>query len=298
MSIENHLAGPSIMSSNKKIRGQHKGALYIVATPIGNLEDISLRAIRVLKEAQIIAAEDTRRTRKLLSAYQIKTRLTSLYDHNESRKSGALIAEIREGADVAYVSDAGTPGISDPGYLLIQEALASGIPVVSIPGACAAVAALSISGLPTDNFIFFGFLPAKAGKRRHFIKTLEHETKTMVFYESPNRLMAALHDVISIMGNRRIAVARELTKIYEEMLRGYVQEVMKALEDRVVKGEITLIIAGKEKTEKSCSEEDIRRLLTLYEGTALSKRALIGKISLELGVPVNLVYREAMKVKE
>jgi 16S rRNA (cytidine1402-2'-O)-methyltransferase len=285
------------MSSDKKVEGEQKGTLYIVATPIGNLEDISLRAIRVLKEAHIIAAEDTRRTRKLLSAYQIKTRLTSLYDHNESRKSVALIAEIRGGADVAYVSDAGTPGISDPGYLLIQEALANSIPVVSIPGACAAIAALSISGLPTDNFIFLGFLPARAGKRRHFIKTLEHETKTMVFYESPKRLMAALHDLMGILGNRRIVVARELTKIYEEILRGSVEEVIEALGDRVIKGEITLIIAGKEKMEKSCSEGEIRRLLALYEGTASSKRDLIGKISLELGIPMNLVYREAMKAK-
>ncbi|MDO9586249.1 MAG: 16S rRNA (cytidine(1402)-2'-O)-methyltransferase [Syntrophales bacterium] len=285
------------MILDKERQRPRQGILYIVATPIGNLEDITLRAIRILKEVSLIAAEDTRRTKKLLDAYGIGTPLTSLYEHNELKKSGTLVSRMMEGFDVAYVSDAGTPGISDPGYLLVQKALANGIVVVPVPGACAAIAALSISGLPMDSFVFHGFLPGKSGKRQHFIKSLENETKTMVFYESPNRLMATLHDVKSILGNRQVVVTRELTKIYEEILRGSVEEVIEVFGDRVIKGEITLIIAGKEKMEMPCPEEDIRRLLALYEGATLSKRALIGKISLELGVPRNLVYREAMKAK-
>ena len=285
------------MILDKERQQPRQGILYIVATPLGNLEDITLRAIRILKEVSLIAAEDTRRTKKLLNAYGIGAPLTSLYEHNELKKSGTLVSRMMEGFDVAYVSDAGTPGISDPGYLLVQRALANGIVVVPVPGACAAIAALSISGLPMDSFVFHGFLPGKSGKRQHFIKSLENETKTMVFYESPNRLMATLRDMESILGNRRIVVTRELTKIYEEILRGSVEEVIEVFGDRVIKGEITLIIAGKEKMEMPCPEEDIRRLLALYEGATLSKRALIGKISLELGVSRNLVYREAMKAK-
>jgi 16S rRNA (cytidine1402-2'-O)-methyltransferase len=271
--------------------------LYIVATPIGNLEDITLRAIKILKEVSLIAAEDTRRTKILLNAYGIETPLTSLYEHNELNKRGALVARMMEGSDVAYVSDAGTPGISDPGYLLVQEALANCIVVVPVPGACAAIAALSVSGLPMDSFVFHGFLPGKSGKRKHFLKSLENETKTIVLYESPKRIVATLHDVEVILGNRQIVVTRELTKIYEEILRGSVAEVIEAFVDRVVKGELTIIIAGKEGVKRSCSEEDIRRLLTLYEGKTLSKRDIIAKIALELGVSRNLVYREVMKAK-
>jgi 16S rRNA (cytidine1402-2'-O)-methyltransferase len=279
-------------------QGAHQqGKLYIVATPIGNLEDISLRAIRVLKEVHLIAAEDTRRTKKLLSAYQIDTRITSLYDHNESRKSGAIIATIKEGYDIAYVSDAGTPGISDPGYLLVQEALAHDVPVISVPGACAAIAALSVSGLPADSYVFYGFLPAKSGKKQHFLKSLENETKTMVFYESPKRLMGTLQDLLTVLGNRRIAVTRELTKIYEEIVRGPSAEVIEAFGDRAIKGEITIIVAGKGKTEMPFTGEDIRRLLAHYDRETLSNRDLINKISRDLGVPKNFVYREVMKAK-
>lgn len=285
------------MIVDKERQRSRQGILYIVATPIGNLEDITLRAIRILKEVSLIAAEDTRRTKKLLNAYGIGTPLTSLYEHNELKKSGTLISRMMEGFDIAYVSDAGTPGISDPGYLLVQKALANGIVVAPVPGACAAIAALSVSGLPMDSFVFHGFLPGKSGKRQHFIKSLENETKTMVFYESPNRLMATLHDVKSILGNRRVVVTRELTKIYEEILRGSVEEVIEVFGHRVIKGEIILIIAGKEKLEMPCPEENIRRLLALYEGKTLSKRDIIGKIALELGVPRNLVYREAMRDK-
>ena len=291
------------MLSNKKATGpgpevKGPGTLYIVATPIGNLEDITLRALKVLKEVQLVAAEDTRRTKKLFNAYQINTPLTSLFEHNELKKSGALIAKLLAGADVAYVSDAGTPGISDPGYLLIQEALAQGIHVLSIPGACAAITALSVSGLPTDSFVFYGFLPVKSGKRQHFLKSLSAETRTMIFYESPNRCMATLQDLLVVLGDRRVAVSRELTKVYEETIRGTLSELIAAWRDRELKGEITLVMAGKDKAEASCSEGDIQELLQLYKaGTSLSERDLIEKIAQETGASRKMVYRIVMQAK-
>jgi len=274
------------------------GTLYIVSTPIGNLEDITLRALKVLKEVYLIAAEDTRRTKKLLNAYQIHTPLTSLFEHNELKKSGVLIAKILAGENVAYVSDAGTPGISDPGYLLIREALAHDINIIAIPGVCAAIAALSISGLPTDSFVFHGFLPAKPGKRQHFIESLEEETKTMIFYESPNRLMATLRDILVALGNRRVVVSRELTKVYEETSRGMLSDVIDAWCDRPLKGEITLAIAGKGKDDASYSEDEIQVLLWRYkENTELSERDLIERISRETKVSRKTVYRVVMKAK-
>lgn len=286
------------MSMNQEPEPGRRGKLYIVATPIGNLEDISLRALKVLKEVPLIAAEDTRRTKKLLNAYQITTRLTSLYEHNELKKSGALIGAILAGADMAYVSDAGTPGLSDPGYLLVQEALTHDIQVVSIPGACAAIAALSVSGLPMDSFVFHGFLPAKSGKRRHFLESLEDETKTMIFYESPKRLMATLGDMQAVLGNRRVMVARELTKMYEETVRGNLGEIIAAWRARDLKGEITLVLAGKEKTAAACSDDYVLELLEIYrKSTGLSERDLVERISRELGLSRRIVYRLAMQAR-
>lgn len=302
MSIEKHAEKSMhierIMQVNTSLTGQKKGVLYIVATPIGNLEDISLRAIRVLKEVHLIAAEDTRRTKKLLSAYQINTPMTSLYEQNERKKRGMLVAKMNEGYDCAYVSDAGTPGISDPGYLLVQEALAQAIAVVPIPGACAAIAALSVSGLPMDRFVFFGFLPAKAGRRRQFLKSVAQETKTMIFYESPNRLKDSLSDIQCILGSRMIVVTRELTKIYEEIFRGPVREVIETVEKRTLKGEITLVVGGKEQQALTCPEEAIRALIAQYETLSLSKRDLIDRIAGELNVPRNSVYRAVMNAKD
>jgi len=275
-----------------------QGNLYIVATPIGNLEDVTFRAVKILREVQLVAAEDTRRTRKLLNAYQINTPLTSLFEHNELKKSGVILAKILAGENVAYVSDAGTPGISDPGYLLIREALALDINIISIPGACAAIAALSVSGLPTNSFVFHGFLPVKSGKRRHFIKSLEDETKTMIFYESPNRLMATLRDMLAILGNRRVVVSRELTKIYEETARGTLAEVVDAWCDRILKGEITIVMEGQDKSDVSCSESCLQDMLRRYkENATLSERDLVEKISQESGVSRKVVYGVVMKAK-
>jgi 16S rRNA (cytidine1402-2'-O)-methyltransferase len=270
------------------------GTLYIVATPIGNLEDITLRAIRVLKEVRLIAAEDTRRTRILLDRYEIPTPLTSLYDQNEAKKSGLLIARLLNGDDVAYVSDAGTPGISDPGYLLVREALSQGIRVAPIPGASALIAALSVSGLPMDSFVFLGFLPSKSLRRKQFLTSLREEERTLVFYESPHRLPESLKDIASVLGNREVVVSREMTKIHEEFLRGPVEGVTARIGDAAVKGEVTLIVSGQTgEIPEYPDEEIIRRSEQLKQeaGEELSRRDMADRIAYETGVSRRRIYR-------
>ncbi|MBM2838232.1 MAG: rsmI [Deltaproteobacteria bacterium] len=221
-----------------------EGILYIVATPIGNLEDITFRAVRVLKEADIIAAEDTRHTQKLLNHYGIKTPVTSYFEHNKAAKGDFLAGRLKEGKDVALVSDAGTPGISDPGHDLIKGAIEAGIRVVPIPGPSAAITALSVSGLPSDIFAFEGFLPAKEKARNERLETLRGEQRTLIFYESPQRLLSTLKDIRDIIGDRNIAVLRELTKIHEEAVRGRVSDILEALKNRAIKGEVVIILEG------------------------------------------------------
>jgi 16S rRNA (cytidine1402-2'-O)-methyltransferase len=268
-----------------------KGALYIVATPIGNLEDITLRAIRVLKEVGVIAAEDTRRTRKLLGAYQIATPMTSLYDRIEGAKSAVLISKMNEGVDVAIVSDAGTPGISDPGYILVSRAIAEGIEIIPIPGASALVAALSVSGLPTDAFAFYGFLPSRSGKRKQFLSAVRDEAKTLVFYESPKRLMESLRDIGEVLGDRNVVVLREMTKIFEEVMRGTVREVITQLHGRAVKGEVTLVIGRGENIPSPISDAEIlAKYEELSKDSGSSRRDIIDKLSNELGIPRRRVY--------
>lgn len=222
-----------------------KGKLYIVSTPIGNLEDITLRALRILKEVGIVAAEDTRHTRHLFNHYQITTTLTSYHDFNKEEKAELLIARMKDGIDVALVSDAGTPGISDPGYLLIKRSIEEGIDIVSIPGPSSPIAALSVSGLPTDAFIFEGFLPRKKGQRAKKLEALKDDPRTIILFESPHRILRTLEELESTMGDRRVAVVREITKIYEEAIRGTASEVKKKMINKRVRGEITLVIEGK-----------------------------------------------------
>ena len=222
-----------------------QGTLYIVSTPIGNLEDITLRALRILKEVDLIAAEDTRHTILLLRHFGIQTPLTSYFEGNELKKKEFILFKLKQGDRVALVSDAGTPGISDPGFRLIQTAIESRIPIVPIPGPSAAIAALSVSGLPTDAFLFKGFLPHKSKKRRDLLKQLEEVRETLILYESPHRITEILDDILSILGDREMVLTRELTKIYEEVLRGNVTEIKEQIGERKLKGEITLIISGK-----------------------------------------------------
>jgi len=269
-----------------------------VATPIGNLEDITLRAIRILKEVDEIAAEDTRRTRILLKAYEIATPLSSLYDAVEKERTRSLLDKMALGMSIAYVSDAGTPGISDPGFHLINEALRAGIKVVPVPGVSAVVAALSAAGLPMHSFIFHGFLPARAKQRREMLNECRAEKRTQVFYEAPQRLHACLEDIRAVMGRRRLVVARELTKIYEEFIRGSCDDILEAIQDRHIKGEITLIIAGNDEKTVELGDGDILEILDkMSRDTSLSLRDRVAQVAEITGCARKRIYRIALKGK-
>jgi 16S rRNA (cytidine1402-2'-O)-methyltransferase len=220
-----------------------KGALYVVSTPIGNLDDITLRAVRILRSVDLIAAEDTRTTRVLLDHLGIRKPLVSYFSYNERRRAGELITSLRQGSAVAVVTDAGTPGISDPAYVVIREAVNAGISVIPSPGASALLAALIISGLPTDRFVFEGFLPAKKGRKTRF-EALAEEPRTIVIYESPHRVEKTLKEVLQFMGDRQVALVREVTKKFEEVRRGPVSVVSEALRSRPPRGEYVLVVAG------------------------------------------------------
>ena len=221
------------------------GTLYLVSTPIGNLEDITLRALRILKEVDLIAAEDTRQTRRLLTHYDIQTPLTSYFEGNQRVKCGKLIERMKTGERIALVSDAGTPIISDPGYPLLRGCIAAAIPVIPIPGASAVITAASVSGLPLHNFTFEGFLSPKSGKRKRQLEVLVDEERTLIFFESPHRLCRFLEDVLEVMGERDIVVTRELTKRFEEIFRGRVGEALERFRETEPRGEFTVLIAGK-----------------------------------------------------
>jgi 16S rRNA (cytidine1402-2'-O)-methyltransferase len=221
------------------------GKLYVVATPIGNLEDITLRAIKVLREVDLIAAEDTRHTRKLLDRHEIRKRMISYHEHNEKEKAERIVEELRSGKSVALVSDSGTPTISDPGYVLVRRCIEEGIEVIPIPGPSAFLAALCVSGLPVHRFAFEGFLPHKAGRRRGRLKELAQEGRTLIFYESPHRLAKTLSDMLEILGDRKVVVARELTKVHEEVFRGTLEEAVERFGGERCRGEFTILVEGK-----------------------------------------------------
>ena len=228
----------------------HQGTIYAVSTPIGNLEDITLRALRVLKEVGLIAAESMEHTKKLCRYYNIRTPLTSYNSRNQHYKGRALLKKIKSGLDIALVSDAGTPGLSDPGFRLLREAIDANIRLVPVPGVSASLAALSVSGLPTDRFIFIGFLSNKKGRRRKELEGLRLEYRTMIFFESPHRLINMLTDIYEIMGNRYIVLAKEITKMFEEIVRKPVKEVLYSLKDIKIKGEYTIIVEGFRETPR------------------------------------------------
>ncbi len=221
------------------------GALYVVATPIGNLEDITLRALRILKSVDIIAAEDTRKTRILLNHYGIQKELLSYYQFNESKRIPEIINILKSGKSVAVVSDAGTPGISDPAYRLVKKAIEEKIRIIPIPGASAFLSALVVSGLPTDSFVFEGFLPHKKGRKTKLEK-IKSETRTIILYESPHRILKTLYEILEIIGDRKITIAREITKMFEQVIYGKVSDVIKHLESKTIQGEFVIILAGKD----------------------------------------------------
>lgn len=278
-----------------------KPALYVVATPIGNLEDITLRALRVLKEADLIACEDTRQTQKLLSHYGITTRTVSYHEHNEASRSEELIRKLKAGKRIALVTDAGMPGISDPGFRVVALAVENGVEVVPIPGAAAMISALAASGLPTDSFQFHGFLPAKSGQRRKTLHTIRSSQQTEIFYEAPHRLKEAIEDIVAELGaSRPTVVARELTKIHEEFLRGPAAQILVELNSRgEIKGEITLLIGKAEEAEDSTQhQQSVReRVQQVMAEQKLDEKAALKIVAKERRISKSEAYRELQRSK-
>lgn len=276
------------------------GTLYIVATPIGNLEDITLRALRILKQVALIAAEDTRVTRKLLSHFDIHTPMTAYHQHSKGKRSEEILERLLAGDDVAVVSDAGTPGISDPGHELIHLAIEAGIEIVSVPGATALITSIVVSGLPTSHFSFDGFPPRRESERRAYFQGIKYDTRTVVLYESPLRLVNTLKSALAELGDRQASVVREATKMFEEIVRGTLSEVIERFTRVKPKGEIVLMIAGAgpdevAKEEAPSASVDDRLKSLMEEG--MSERDAVRQVAAELKLPRRQVYAEAIKMK-
>jgi 16S rRNA (cytidine1402-2'-O)-methyltransferase len=290
-----------IMSQNLQsaIQNPTSGTLFVVSTPIGNMEDITLRALKVLKSVEIIAAENVAHTKGLCEHYKIKTRLASYNQHNRKIKAPGLIKRLKSGQDVAIVTDAGTPGISDPGVHLINLAANAGMTVTPIPGPSAVIAALSVSGLPSEQFLFQGFLPNKAGKRKKAISELANEPRTMVFFEAPHRIRAMLEDLREILGDRHMVMLREITKVFEDVKRGTISTILAHLTADRTRGEFTLAVAGKEiEKHEPLREEILKRIENLLLEDALSVRDIAELISKEDGIAYRQIYRECISKKQ
>ncbi|MCK6554612.1 16S rRNA (cytidine(1402)-2'-O)-methyltransferase [Candidatus Binatia bacterium] len=275
------------------------GTLFIVATPLGNLGDISLRALEVLKTVDLIAAEDTRHSRALLVHYGVATPLTSYHDHSEREKAPRLVAELQRGKRIALISDAGTPGIADPGFRLVRAAVAAGISVVPVPGPSAVVTALSVAGLPTDRFAFDGFVPARAGARRRFYERLGGETRTVVVYETARRLADSLADARAVLGERAVAVCRELTKRFEEVVRGPLGVVLEQVRLRPVetmRGEVVLVIAGAEPRAAETPEESLPAAIVRLRGEGLSLKEVARRLARERKMTSREIYKVGLAV--
>jgi len=287
-------ARASFLDPLEPANGEH-GKLYVIGTPIGNLEDMTLRAIRTLKEVDLIACEDTRRTQKLLNAYKIQTRTVSYHQHNEMTRAPELIIQMEEGSSIALVTDAGMPVVSDPGFRLVHLAVRHSIPVIPVPGASAFVAALAASGLPVDKFRFLGFLPSKKGERRRALQQFKDATKTLIFYEAPHRLVEMLKDAREILGEREIVVAREVTKVHEEFQRGTISTTLEYLKRRPAKGEITVLIGlpsaedAKEGAPRPASI--ISEIQAVMAGQRVDERAALKMVARSRGVSKSEAYR-------
>ena len=276
---------------------RNSGILYLVATPIGNLEDITLRALRVLREVDLIAAEDTRHTRKLLNAHGISRPLISYHEHNMRARGPRLIREPLSGKSVALVTDAGTPTVADPGLDLVGRAVAENIQVMPIPGPSAVTTALVVSGLPVQPFIFLGYPPNRPGARRKFFTIHAHAEHTLVLFESPRRLGSSLKDMRKIWGNRRVAVTRELTKIHEEVFRGSLDEAI-ALWPREARGEITLVVAGAQSVRPELDESLLQHLRECLTSDRRPLKEITAEVAQERGLSKRLVYQEAIKIRK
>jgi len=275
------------------------GTLSIVSTPIGNLEDITLRALKTLKEVDIIAAENVGHTRGLCAHYGIKTRVVRYNQHNQKTKAPELIGRLKRGANIALVTDAGTPGVSDPGTLLINKAAREALTVTPIPGPSAVTGAISVSGFPAEQFVFGGFLPPRAGKRRQVLRTFVSEHRTMVFFEAPHRLKTMLADMLEVLGDRKIVVIREMTKLYEHIYRGEISGILENLPKERIRGELTLVVKGSEgKAEpEEIPAQVLHRIDELLTEKQLSMKDIARDISLEKGLPYRQVYKICLSRK-
>jgi 16S rRNA (cytidine1402-2'-O)-methyltransferase len=284
---------------NSSSQNARPGTLYVVATPIGNLQDITLRALDILSTVDVIAAEDTRKTGRFLKSRGIKARFVSYHEHNERQRCPQLLEKLSFGSSVAIVSNAGTPSVSDPGFRLVQRAIEQNIRITPIPGPSAAVSALSASGLPSDQFIFIGFLARKRGRRSKQLLTLVDLPWTMVFYESPRRLLGLLNDILQVMGNRPAVLAREMTKRHEEFVRGRLSELLKVLTERsLIKGECTLIVAGRQAADAVDIDSLKEELTTRLKQKNMTLSETVREVAHITGLPKKKVYAEALNIKQ
>lgn len=282
------------------------GTLFVVSTPIGNLEDITLRALRVLKEADVIACEDTRRTLKLLSHFEISKRLVSYHEHNELMRAPEIVIDLEQGARVALVTDAGTPAISDPGHRLVSLCLRHGLKVVPVPGASAFVAALSASGLPTEEFTFAGFLPSRPTERRKALRELSAEHRTLALYEAPHRLLDTLEDALEILGNRPALMAREITKAFEEFSRGHIEDLLNAARTKPPRGEITVLIGPPDGHEHHAGSEQAcdsavplaRQVENIMRERGLDRKAALKQAARERGLTRREAYKQLLITRD
>jgi len=273
------------------------GTLYVVATPLGNLEDVTFRALRVLREVALIAAEDTRHSRKLLAHFDIHTPLVSYFDQVERERAPELVKQLQMGKSIALICDAGTPGIADPGFRLVRGALEAGSSVVPVPGPSAIVAALCASGLPTDRFVFEGFVPARAASRAEFYRSLRSEVRTIICFESGRRLILSLRDLLAVFGPRPIVVARELTKIFEQFVRGPVDQVLAQIETETVRGEVTLLIAPSTAAPVQRSEAEIRAALIRLRGEGMTLGESARRLAQEWGCSRRDIYQIGLALR-
>ncbi len=273
-----------------------KGTLYIVSTPIGNLEDITLRALRILKSVDVIAAEDTRHSLKLLNYYNISKPMISYWKEKEKIRSDELIERLKRGESIALITDSGTPGISDPGAIIIKRAIEEGFQPIAVPGPSAFIAALSISGLPTDEFVFIGFLPSKSKQRQNYLKNLSLEPKTLIFYEAPHRILDTLNDIKNIFGDRNGVVAKEITKIHEDILRGKISQIIEDIKKSKIAGEYVIIIEGKKDVKKIINEEILSEIKLLMK-KGLSRKKAVKKVAEEHGLSKKELYDKSLNRK-